>query len=51
MIALADHSKFGVTAMNQVCSLEQIDALVTDRQADKNLIGRLKAKGMKVYLA
>ena len=37
--------------MNQVCSLEQIDALVTDRQADKNLIGRLKAKGMKVYLA
>ena len=51
VIALADHSKFGVTAMNQVCSLEQIDALVTDRQADKNLIGRLKAKGMKVYLA
>ena len=36
VIALADHSKFGVTAMNQ---------------ADKNLIGRLKAKGMKVYLA
>lgn len=50
VIALADHSKFGVTAMNQVCDLDQIDVLVTDRQTDKNLIGRLRSRGMKVYL-
>lgn len=50
VIALADYTKFGSKALNQVCSLEQIDKLVTDNKADKKYIRKLREKGIDVIL-
>ena len=51
VIALADHSKIGVTGMNHVCDLSELDVLITDREADKTVINRLRSSGVEVYLA
>lgn len=51
VIALCDHSKFGITAMNHVCDPGDIDILITDRETDKNTVNRFRAQGVEVYLA
>ncbi|WHH58116.1 DeoR/GlpR family DNA-binding transcription regulator [Petroclostridium sp. X23] len=51
VIALGDHSKFGVTAMNKVCSLQKIDTIVTDNQTDKQMIAKLRSFGIKIFVA
>lgn len=50
VIALADYTKFGSKALNQVCSLEEMDILVTDNKTDKKYIRRLREKGIDVIL-
>ncbi len=50
VIALADYTKFGSKALNQVCSLEEMDVLVTDNKTDKKYIRRLREKGIDVIL-
>ena len=42
VVALADYSKCGVTAMNAVCDVGRIDVLITDKKADKSLLSKLK---------
>ena len=49
--ALADHSKFGVTAMNQICEPEKIDVLITDAGTGRDMIAALRAKGVRVVVA
>lgn len=51
VLALADHSKIGVTGMNHVCDLSELDVLITDRETDKTVINRLRSSGVEVYLA
>ena len=51
VIALADYSKFEVTAMNHVCPLSDVDVLVTDSSAPEKIIQELRAGGMTVLVA
>lgn len=50
-IALADSSKLGVRAMNNVCSLEQIDLVITDENASRQAVKALEKTGTKVIVA
>ena len=50
-IALTDSSKIGVRAMNNVCSLKQIDLVVTDSNADMQAVKALKKAGARVVVA
>lgn len=51
VIVLADFSKFGVRAMCNVCSLDDIDILITDSKAPKQLVKELKKRNIKVVIA
>ena len=50
-VALADSTKLGVRAMNNVCTLEQIDLVVTDGNADHRKVNALKKAGAKMIVA
>ncbi len=50
-IALADSSKIGVRAMNNVCKLDKIDFVITDYDARKQAIKELEQAGTKVIVA
>ena len=49
--ALADHSKFGVTAMYHVCDADRINVVVTDAGTGRDVISALRMKGVQVVLA
>lgn len=51
VIALADYTKFGITALNKVCATEQVDILVTDERADKKMLKQFRERGVTVVLA
>ena len=50
-VALADSTKLGVRAMNNVCTLDQIDIVITDGNAHKQSVKALQAAGAKVIVA
>jgi len=50
VIALADHSKYGVVGLNHICDMDEIDILITDRSMDKNAINEIQNVGVEVYL-
>lgn len=50
-VALADSTKLGARAMNNVCTLEQIDLVVTDGNADQQTVKALKKAGAKIIVA
>ncbi len=49
--ALADHSKFGVTAMNHICEPEKIDVVITDTGTERNMVSAFRARGIRVIVA
>lgn len=51
VIAIVDYSKFGVKALNRVCTSEQLDYVVTDEKADKKMLKELKSLGVEVVIA
>ncbi|MEA5134700.1 MAG: DeoR/GlpR family DNA-binding transcription regulator [Candidatus Fimivivens sp.] len=51
IIAVADYSKFGVTAMNNVCALRDVDTLVTDWSVSQKTISEIKLSGINVAIA
>ena len=51
VILLADHSKFGVIALNHICSCTKIDIIVTDSNVDEKLASELKRKGPQIITA
>ncbi len=51
IIALADHSKWGVVSNFQIASIEQIHILITDRQLDPSARAELAARSVKVIIA
>ena len=42
VIGLADSTKFGVTAMNQICELKQLRSVVTNREAERSFLRVLR---------
>ena len=50
-VALADSTKLGVRAMNNVCSLDQISLVITDFNANKQAVKALEKAGAKVIVA
>lgn len=47
-ILVTDHSKFEKKAIFRTCSFEDIDILITDCTASKNLVKQIKSKGVIV---
>lgn len=50
-VVLADSSKLGVRAMNNVCGLDEIDIVITDSGAPKQIIKALEQAGIRVIIA
>lgn len=50
-IVLTDSRKLGVRAMNNVCSLEEVDTVVTDSGAPRRIVKSLEQAGVRVILA
>lgn len=50
-VVLADSSKLGVRAMNNVCSLNEIDIVITDEKAPKQTVKALEQAGVRVIIA
>ena len=44
VIVVADYTKFGVQAMCKVCSLEDVDVLITDSKAPKEILNIIRKK-------
>lgn len=51
VIVLADFTKFGVRAMCRVCAWEDIDILITDDKAPKDILRQIGKKGVEVIIA
>ena len=50
-VVLADSSKLGVRAMNNVCSLEEIDTVITDGNSSKQMVRALEKAGVRMIVA
>lgn len=50
-IILADSDKLGTRAVVNVCSLEQVDMIITDSGAPKHLVKELEQAGVRVVIA
>ncbi|MBI9109311.1 MAG: DeoR/GlpR transcriptional regulator [Spirochaetales bacterium] len=50
VIVLADHSKLGKNALSRICSIEEIDTLITDESADPDFIAKLEDAGISVII-
>lgn len=50
-VALADSTKIGVRAMNNVCTLKEINLVITDFNASKQSVKSLEKAGTKVIVA
>jgi len=51
IIAVADYSKFGVTAMNYTCPVNRVDKLVTDWTVSKDIIQDFRESGVELIVA
>lgn len=50
VIAVADHTKFGVNAMCGTCDIERIDILVTDKRAPAEMLDEMRRRGIQVVV-
>jgi len=51
VIVLADYTKFGIKAMCNVCTFDKVAVLITDDKAPKDIINKIKKKGVTVIIA
>ena len=49
-IIMADSSKFNIVSMNQIAPIEQVDILVTDKNADMDLLKQIKEKNVEIII-
>lgn len=50
-IVLADSSKLGVRAMTNICPLREVDIVITDNGAPKQVVKELERTGVRVIIA
>lgn len=50
-VVCADSSKLGQVALAHVCDLDEVDTLITDDQADPELVAAVRETGLEVVLA
>jgi DeoR/GlpR family transcriptional regulator of sugar metabolism len=48
---MVDHSKFGTTALELVCTLKEIDILVTDAMPAGELLDALREADVEIIVA
>ena len=48
MVVVADGSKIGRVAFARICTLAQVDELITDRDVDRAEVRKLSDVGVKV---
>ncbi len=51
VVVLADGSKLGEVAFASVCSIDQVDMLVTNDSANPEIVAELRARGVDVVIA
>lgn len=51
VIVLADYSKFGIRAVSNICSLRDIDILITDEKAPPDMLALLAKNEVRVVIA
>jgi hypothetical protein len=51
VICLADHSKFGMTALNRICPVDKLDILVTGWMVPETVLEEYRGLGIRVYTA
>ena len=51
VILIADHTKFGIKAMCNVCDISRISILITDDKAPKEMLTSIERKGVRVIVA
>ncbi|WP_298713495.1 MULTISPECIES: DeoR/GlpR family DNA-binding transcription regulator [Chitinophaga] len=51
VVVMADSSKFDRRGIGRICSLEQVDYILTDNQVDSATVQMLQDRGVKVILA
>jgi DeoR/GlpR family transcriptional regulator of sugar metabolism len=51
VIFCLDHTKVGRQSISPLCGLDQVDTLVTDSDAPKDIIEALRQKGIEVIVA
>lgn len=49
-IAVTDSSKLGKTAFAKICLLDELDLLITDKQAPRDVVRKFRAAGVEVAL-
>lgn len=50
VMTLTDHTKFGTTCLFKVCSLSEIDMLITDKQLSAVLTQKLESNNVEIVL-
>ena len=50
VIVVADYSKFNIRAICNVCNIEDVNVLITDSKAPKNVLDKIRNKGVKVIV-
>ncbi len=51
VIALADHSKFNITAMNNICPISALSTVITNSETDKEFLEKLRKNKVEVIIA
>jgi DeoR/GlpR family transcriptional regulator of sugar metabolism len=51
VMVVADHSKLGQRAFARVCGVDEIDVIVTDRDADHAALAPFADRGIRVITA
>lgn len=50
-VVLADSTKLGVRALASVCSVDEVDVVITDAGADGEIVAALRDRGIEVVIA
>ncbi len=50
VIVVADYSKFGIRAKCRVCAVQDIDILITDDKAPKDILQKIEKKGVQIII-